>query len=110
MPKCTTRAKGTLLLVVTLFFCSTLLLPASSAFAEKSPDPGAMLMDIVLARPGGLIATILGTAVFVVSSPFAALGGNAEESWQTLVVTPASYTFQRPLGHFDYHPDKSKNE
>ncbi len=101
------RTQGVRVLIITLAFCLTL--PLSSAFAKKSPDPAAMTLDIVLARPGGFIATLLGTAVFVVSSPFAALGGNAGESWDALVVTPASYTFQRPLGHFEYEPDIPQN-
>jgi len=40
-------------------------------------------------------------AIFVVSVPFSALGGNSQEAWNSLVVSPADYTFKRPLGHFD---------
>ena len=42
-----------------------------------------------------------GALVFLVSWPFSALGGNSDEAWQTLVVSPATYTFKRPLGEFD---------
>jgi len=61
----------------------------------------AMSVDLIAARPLGLAATVLGTVVFVISLPFSALGGNSEEAWNTLVVSPAEYTFQRPLGDFD---------
>lgn len=84
------------------------LLAASLAFGQESSstvaktDPAAMTMDLVLARPGGFLATLAGSAVFVVSLPFSALGGNTNEAWDSLVVTPAVYTFKRPLGNFDY--------
>ena len=64
-------------------------------------SPEAMSIDLIAARPVGFAATLLGTVVFVVSWPFSALGGNSEEAWDTLVVSPAEYTFQRPLGDFN---------
>ena len=60
-----------------------------------------MTVDIIAARPLGLVATVGGTLVFLVSLPFSALGGNTPEAWDSLVVAPAEYTFQRPLGNFD---------
>jgi len=65
-------------------------------------DPaGLMAADAALARPVGTVATVAGFAVFLVSSPFSALGGNTKEAWENLVASPARYTFKRPLGHFD---------
>ena len=65
-------------------------------------DPAAMTVDLVVARPAGAVATVAGAAIFLVSWPFAALGGNTEETWDSLVADPAAYTFQRPLGDFDH--------
>ena len=59
-----------------------------------------MIFDFILLRPLGIVATILGTAMFVVSLPFSAAGGNSKEAYQKMVVEPASYTFKRPLGDF----------
>ncbi|MBM9615338.1 hypothetical protein JWJ90_13725 [Desulfobulbus rhabdoformis] len=71
-------------------------------------DPGLMMStDLVLARPVGAAATVTGFALFLVSSPFSLLGGNAGEAWDNLVVAPASYTFHRPLGNFD-KPDPNE--
>lgn len=83
------------------------LTSVAGAASENAPttaptDPGAMTMDLVLARPGGLVATVAGAAIFVVSLPFSALGGNTGEAFDSLVANPAAYTFQRPLGDFDY--------
>ena len=70
-----------------------------------------MAADIVLARPVGTVATVTGFALFVVSSPFSALGGNSKEAWDTLVVSPGQYTFKRPLGDFDCeHPPREKQK
>ena len=65
-------------------------------------DPAAMTVDLVVARPAGAVATVAWAAIFLVSWPFAALGGNTEETWDSLVADPAAYTFKRPLGDFDH--------
>ncbi len=59
-----------------------------------------MIFDLILLRPMGIVATILGTSMFVVSLPFSAAGGNSKEAYQKMMVEPASYTFKRPLGDF----------
>lgn len=61
----------------------------------------AMTIDILLVRPLGIVATAVGSAIFVVSLPFSALGGNVKEAGKTLVVEPFFYTFKRPLGEID---------
>lgn len=65
------------------------------------PDPGAIIVDLAAVRPLGIVATLAGTAVFIVAVPFAALGGNTKDVWESLVVDPAEFTFKRPLGEFD---------
>lgn len=83
----------------TVVYCGT---PGAAMDSEAEPkDPGLMTADLVLARPVGAAATVTGFVIFVVSSPFSALGGNTKEAWESLVVSPATYSFQRPLGHFD---------
>lgn len=95
-------------LVICIFIISLLATPfyavaeiIEPVSAEKQNSPEAMIVDIVAARPIGLVATITGTLFFVVSLPFSALGGNTEEAWDSLVVSPAKYTFRRPLGEYD---------
>lgn len=68
-----------------------------------------MLVDAVVMRPLGLAATVLGAAVTVVTLPFTLPGGNVGEAARTMIVEPAEYTFNRPLGDFrhcgaDRHP------
>jgi hypothetical protein len=67
---------------------------------ESAPSGGAMVIDALFARPLGLVATVVGTAVYTVSLPFSLTGGNEHEARENLVYAPADFTFDRPLGKF----------
>ncbi|MBW1742122.1 MAG: hypothetical protein JRJ47_01665 [Deltaproteobacteria bacterium] len=90
-------------IAVALVFTSTGL----SAFAQEgleleSEAPAeAMVMDLCLMRPLGIGATVVGTAFFIVSLPFSALGRNTETAWDKMVADPFNFTFARPLGEVD---------
>jgi len=75
-------------------------LGAEALAVEKDLSAGAMIADTVFARPLGFVSTIAGSAVFVVSLPFSALGGNVSTAFQKLVKDPFVFTFKRPLGDF----------
>ncbi len=70
------------------------------AFADPGdyPNDFAMAGDLLIARPLGVVWTVAGSALFVVSLPFTALGGNVKQAADTLVVGPAKETFVRCLG------------
>ena len=74
--------------------------PAVQADEVRYGDPSfsSMLIDGAVARPLGLGATVVGTAIWVVTLPFSALGGNVGEAADKLIVDPARFTFVRPLG------------
>ena len=59
-----------------------------------------MMWDTLFMRPIGIVATAVGSVVWLVSYPFAYWGGNTNESTQMLVATPFEWTFERPLGQF----------
>ena len=65
---------------------------------QEDPSLFAMTGDLLLARPLMLATTVLGTAVFVVSSPFSFFGGNSKQAAETLVYDPFKATFVRCLG------------
>jgi hypothetical protein len=70
-------------------------------FVEREKPTGGMMMwDTLCMRPIGIVATAVGSVVWLVSYPFAALGGNTDESTQALVAAPFEWTFERPLGQF----------
>lgn len=66
--------------------------------ANPPPSADSTAADLLIARPGGLVATVLGAAVFVVGLPFTLINGSTGQAAQKLVVEPAQYTFSRPLG------------
>ncbi|BBO75460.1 hypothetical protein DSCW_28770 [Desulfosarcina widdelii] len=61
---------------------------------------GKMAADGLIVRPLGLCATVIGGAVFIVSLPFSALGGNTKPAYDHLLADPFNFTFNRPLGDF----------
>lgn len=65
---------------------------------EETPSAVAMTGDALFVRPVMIATTALGAAIFIVSSPFSALGGNLGESFDELVAKPFSTAFIRCLG------------
>ena len=92
--------------VIFLLISALVCVPfGASAFAGSQTNNSdvtgsAMAADLILVRPLGIVATVLGCAVFIVSLPFSALGGNTKQASQKLVKEPAEFTFTRPLGAF----------
>ena len=97
---------GTLKRVVgVLTALALILIPWMPCFAqgiEQDDDivAGKMAADALVARPLGLCATVIGGALFIVSLPFSALGGNTKEALDYLLKDPFKFTFDRPLGEF----------
>ncbi|MBE02300.1 hypothetical protein [Marinobacter lutaoensis] len=65
---------------------------------DETPSALAMAGDALFVRPVLLATTLVGGAIYLVSLPFSALGGNAAEAGEVLVVGPAKATFVRCLG------------
>ena len=64
-------------------------------------EPGAILCDVAIVRPGCFVATVVCSAVFIVALPVAAITGSVKQNADTLVVQPGKMTFTRPVGDFD---------
>lgn len=65
---------------------------------DESPSAGAMVGDLLVARPIGLVMAAGGTAAWIVSLPFTLLAGHAGEAAEALMVGPVETTFLRCLG------------
>lgn len=70
----------------------------AQAVEEEKPSFLAMTGDLLFVRPLMLVTTVAGTAVFLVSLPFSAAGGNADQAAEVLVQGPFETTFVRCLG------------
>jgi hypothetical protein len=76
---------------------------AAGGTSQRGYDDDAaarMAADALVVRPVGVAATVIGGALFIVSLPFSALGGNTGEAFERLVADPARFTFTRKLGEF----------
>lgn len=84
----------------------SLLIFACSAGAKENTDAGISILDIIFYRPLGLVATVAGTGLFVGMAPLTAFASIApphdafEKAAGILVLAPAKFTFDRPVGVF----------
>jgi hypothetical protein len=101
MPK---SAKQSLIIVLIL---ALMAIPFCSVANDLDSDLNEkitaekMAADAIFVRPLGVVTIIVGSALFAISLPFSALGGNTQEAFDKMVKAPAKYTFERPLGDFD---------
>lgn len=72
---------------------------------QESPSAGAILGDLVIVRPVGIIFTALGVVGTVAALPFSIPTGSAGAVAQKLIAGPFSFTFNRPLGTFSSELD-----
>lgn len=82
----------------------------ATAFAQfylekKQPSAGAITYDLFIMRPFGAVATVVCSAIFVLSLPFAAIGGTVPQTSEKLVVNPFKFTITRPLGYNRFNLD-----
>lgn len=84
-------------LLLPLALTCMISVPAVAA-PEHETGAEAAVFDILVARPLGIVITGVGAALFVVSLPFSAAGGNIGEAGKLLVIDPARETFLRCLG------------
>ena len=94
---------------VVLFLTLTLILTSTPVFAAET-DGFIVIMDIVIARPFGFAALVIGSAFFVVAFPFAAMSKNTSKTADTLVGEPFRFTFVRPPGDFSQSYVVDRNE
>ena len=92
-----------LFVLLSIISCSTI--PPSNSVEEV--EPGFVLLDVLLYRPGGLAVTIIGAGAFIGMSPLTALASIPEphdaflKTSKILILAPGAYTFIRPLGDRD---------
>ena len=73
----------------------------TSSVASSDSGPLEVIADVMVVRPGCLLATVIGSAFFVVSLPAAAISKSIHKTADTLVIKPAKATFSRPVGDLE---------
>jgi hypothetical protein len=87
-------------IIVTLFVATALIAASGLAFGGETAIE-AIPVDVLVVRPLGLVATAVGTAVFVVGLLFSIPSGSVNYTAQKLIVEPFKFTFTRPVGEFN---------
>jgi hypothetical protein len=74
---------------------------ASCSATENNAGPMEVAADALVVRPACLVATAVGSVVFVVALPWAAASKSIKRTANALVAAPANATFTRSLGDMD---------
>lgn len=85
---------------ITTVVCAALvgLAGTTGSLAGVSRDPAIMAVDALMVRPICFASTVVGSALFVVVLPVAAISKSVKPVAHAMVVGPAKATFTRPLG------------
>jgi hypothetical protein len=86
--------------IVALFVAIALIVASVPAFGGESPVE-SIPVDVLVVRPLTLVATVVGTAIFVVGLLFSIPSQTVGYTAQKLIVEPFKFTFTRPVGEFD---------
>ena len=76
-------------------------LPGAALASESGKEIGddvGIILDLVVLRPVGVVATVGGFLIFVGSLPISLPTGSVGKTFNALVARPAVYTFWRTLG------------
>jgi hypothetical protein len=100
--------------VMISFVICFLLLNSTAVFAAETDDL-MVVGDLVFARPLGVVATVIGSAVFFVALPFTIPSGSVQHTGDVMIGEPFNFTFKRPLGDFRQYrayspPERPKEE
>ncbi len=93
--------KAPLTILLTILLLTTALATPAHDVIDNDTIPAsstAMIGDLLVVRPAGLVATAAGSILFVIALPFTAATHTVDHVANALVINPASYTFDRPLG------------
>ena len=78
--------------------CILLFMLPAAGFAGNAKDDEHVIADLILAKPVGFLALIVGGSIYVVSLPVTIPFGWHGTAYKSLVKKPYEFTFQRELG------------
>ena len=87
-----------IIVVLSLFLLFCGMIPPLYAADDNAPGGGVILADLVMVRPLGFAALVIGTAASIVATPFALASGSTGQVYDKLVAEPYRFTVCRPLG------------
>jgi hypothetical protein len=95
-------------LFVVVLAVAMLSVPCGPALADSAArsfpaqnngmDDVPVIIDVLILRPVGLAACVVGLAAAVIAMPFALPSNSTDKVYRALIADPFHYTFRRPLG------------
>jgi hypothetical protein len=61
-----------------------------------------IIVDAIILRPLGLVASAFGMAASIPALPWAAASNSTDRVCRELIQRPLDYTFKRPIGDVDF--------
>jgi len=98
------RVKKAFVILLALLWLTGALCPMARAQEDALTDEYNML-DLFIARPMGVAAGIVGTALFIASLPFTVPTGSVGAAAKMLVSEPLRFSFKREFPDRDVRPD-----
>lgn len=94
-----------ILTISCVIFC-LIIIPAASfatsengpAAEEKGPNALEYTLDLLIARPIGIVLVPVGAVIFAVAYPFTLIDDSTDKAYDALLGENIDYTFKRPLG------------
>jgi hypothetical protein len=92
-------------IVASVLLVLTLIVPISSKADEQDYSPFFVIPDILIYRPIGIVATVVGAGVFTAISPLTAIAQISpphdafNKTADILILGPGRFTFDRPVGN-----------
>ena len=90
------RRKGVWSMVAVILVL--LLVSSAAVCAQPRKEEPLVISDLILGKPVGFAALVLGTATYVVTLPVTFPFGWQGKACESLVKKPYRFTFQRDLG------------
>jgi hypothetical protein len=87
--------------LITAVCALAILSIGANTASAASDDDLKVAADTLVVRPVCLAATVVGSALFVVSLPIAAISRSIKKTAHVLVVVPGKATFTRRLGDME---------
>lgn len=84
-------------LLVFMVFSSGAAFALDEAERKEASGP-EIILDVLVLRPGGIVATAAGTGFFIVALPFTLPTGSVKLAARKLIIDPFVFTFMRPVG------------
>ena len=87
--------------LITIICAAAILSMGAKTASAASDDDLKVAADTLVVRPVCLAATIIGSGLFIISLPIAAISHSVKKTAHVLVVRPARATFTRHLGDME---------